>query len=175
MKEIRLQRAESEAACAWAYRRLEESFPPEERREFPDFLRIWREEERFSLFFAFDGEEEIGLVTIWQGEGFAYVEHLAVYPEKRSGGYGGSILRSLAAAHPLLVLEIEPPTAGDALRRWEFYRRHDFVMNDCPYFQPPYRAGGEKLEMRLLSRPMPLKSPEKTIAELYRMVYGIEG
>ena len=37
-----------------------------------------------------------------------------------------------------------------------------------------YSAGGEKLEMRLLSLPMPLKNPQNAIAEIYRAVYGIE-
>lgn len=155
-----------------AYRRLEESFPPEERRPFADFCRVW-EEPRFSLFFAREGGEEVGLISLWQFSDFVFVEHLAVYPEQRGGGYGGKIMRAVSAAHPALVLEIEPPTEGDKLRRWEFYRRLGFVMNDFPYFQPAYSAGGEKLEMRLLSLPMPLKNPQNAIAEIYRAVYGI--
>lgn len=173
MKEIALKRADTAEECARAYRRMEESFPPEERRPFADFCRVW-EESRFSLFFACDGGEEVGLISLWQFSDFAFVEHLAVYPEKRGGGYGGKIMRAVAAAHPALVLEIEPPTEGDKLRRWEFYRRLGFVMNDFPYFQPPYRADGEKLEMRLLSLPMPLHNPEQAIGEIYRAVYGIE-
>lgn len=156
-----------------AYRRLEESFPPEERRPFADFCRVW-EDARFSLFFAREGGEEVGLISLWQFSDFVFVEHLAVYPEQRGGGYGGKIMRAVSAAHPALVLEIEPPTEGDKLRRWEFYRRLGFVMNDFPYFQPAYSAGGEKLEMRLLSLPMPLKNPQNVIAEIYRAVYGIE-
>ncbi len=156
-----------------AYARLCETFPEEERRDYAGFCRAMGQE-NFSVFFARTGGEEVGLISLWALKGFAFVEHLAVYPEKRGGGYGGEIMRAVIARHPRLVLEIEPPDEGDRLRRWHFYRRLGFCMNDVPYFQPPYRAGGEEPEMRLLSLPAPLQDPQETIAEIYGNVYRTE-
>ena len=171
MGDIRLVKG-CAADGARAYRRLEEAFPPSERREEGAFCRLLAAEPCFSLFFAFDGEREIGLISLWEMDGFAFVEHLVVYPEHRGGGYGGKIVRAVFRFHPALVLEIEPPDEGDRPRRGDFYRRPRFCMNGGPYFQAPYPAGRGGLPMRLLSYPAPLQDPQKTVAVLREKVYA---
>ena len=56
----------------------------------------------------------------------------------------------------------------------EFYKKAGFHLNDYPYVQPPYRKGGNGVELILMSWPHPLADPERIKKELYTTVYHVD-
>ena len=64
----------------------ESAFPPEERRPWPEFVRLAETEGMFEVREVEDpvSGDFVGFVTVWNmPEGFAYVEHFAVMPDYR--------------------------------------------------------------------------------------------
>lgn len=103
----------------------------------------------------FDQEEFIGLLQWWKYPDFSYVENLAIVPEKRGGGQGQKILRTLMnpeSASPV-ILEIDPLEDEVARRRWHFYAKLGYVMNAHRHLHPPYQPGDATFELCLLSWP----------------------
>lgn len=119
---------------------LTEAFPEEERRDLPDFHTLTRCEGRFYNNVITDNDSPIGLVTYWDLERFLYIEHFAILPALRNGGYGHRVLELLKnRLRRPIVLEAEPPTEELARRRIAFYCRQGFILWQSPYLQPPYR------------------------------------
>ena len=82
------------------------------------------------------------------------MEHFAISPEKRNGGFGGFVLDSfLNQIQKNAVLEVEVPEDTLTQRRVAFYERHGFYFNPYPYLQPPMREGQSTLPLRLMTRP----------------------
>lgn len=143
------------------------SFPPSERRTraaqaaaFADpryRLECWRDQGAF-----------IGFMGWWDFGAYRYIEHVAVAPGARSGGYGSRILLTWRDADPRPVyLEIEEPRDELTRRRLAFYQRLDFVENPGVHMQPFYQPGadGEQedasgVPMQALSWPGRLSSKE---------------
>lgn len=151
------------------------SFPPEEYRDLEELRRFTERNMLFCNNIVCDGAEPVGLVTWWNFGEFRYVEHLAMSPELRNGGYGGAVLELLQSLLPgPVVLEVEIPEEEMAVRRVEFYRRHGFVLWGSEYMQPPYRRGDEPLPMRLMVRgDLDCGRDFDTVRGLiYREVYG---
>lgn len=82
-----------------------------------------------------------GLMALWEGDGFTYVEHFAVAPQLRGRGVGSRALAELTGRGRPVVLEIDPPVDEGSLRRRRFYQRLGFVENGFPHVHPPYRRG----------------------------------
>lgn len=126
------------------------AFPSEERRSEEDFSRQ-PNLPGCQVDLVYHDEVYAGFCIWWQLEGFAFLEHLAVNPEMRGEKTGQKTLNKLReVVQGPLLLEIEPPLEGDALRRLHFYLRNGFYLLDKPYRQPSYH-GGESLEMKLMS------------------------
>ena len=75
----------------------EQSFPPEERR---DWCALPVDTPAFKLWAIVDDDideepVEVGLVTVWEFDGFSYVEHFAVQPGLRGAGVGSWVLSQL--------------------------------------------------------------------------------
>ena len=78
-----------------------DSFPPDERRPFEQIVAMLREDSVFVLRLLCDDGRRVGFISCWQPD-LAYVEHFAVSPKKRGGGWD-SCRRSLlcdASIHP---------------------------------------------------------------------------
>ena len=68
------------------YSLLEASLPPDEFRARDDQRRAL-DDPAFCPYVLVDAQEAVrGLVTVWDFDGFAFIEHLAVAPELRCGG-----------------------------------------------------------------------------------------
>ncbi len=150
----------------------ESAFPPEERRPWPEFVRLAETEEMFEVREVEDpvSGDFVGFVTVWNmPEGFAYVEHFAVMLDFRGYGTGGRIIDSVQSP---TVLEVELPDSDDACRRIEFYRRHGFeVGEEMEYVQPSYAP--ELPEVRMLLMCRGCVDVNKAARRLHETVYGV--
>ena len=154
---------------------LEYSFPENERRDFDAQLEKSKCPEFRTMTLSENGKLR-GFLNFWELSDFVYLEHFAVAKELRGKGLGSELIRQLCAicTGKTIVLEAEPPELNEfSSRRIEFYRRLGFHTNPFPYKQPPYRAGGEPVELVIMSGPLPLSEGDfkEKISEIYRKVY----
>ena len=157
------------------YARMQENFAREEIRDRDAFFAQFHAQ-GYRLMHLADGDANVGFIGIWELEGGAYVEHIAVYPAFRGKRYGSDAVRAVQAAFGALVLEIEPPRTPDQIRRLHFYERLGFVVNPVDYLQPPYREGDAPLPLLLLSCPAPLGArTQAVVRQIYERVYGLKG
>lgn len=134
---------------------LQEAFPITEVRE-KQAQQALLEKSAYRLYQIKDEKDEVaGVLAIWElAEDFVYVEHFAICPEKRNGGFGGDVLEAFVKWYGKnVVLEVELPEDDLTKRRIGFYQRHGFVLNDYPYLQPPLRKGQGFLPLRLMTSP----------------------
>lgn len=112
------------------YSLLEASLPPDEFRARDDQRRALVDP-AFCPYVLVDAQEAVrGLVTVWDFDGFAFIEHLAVAPELRCGGLGSALLQDAFARRPKrFCLEVDPPETALARRRIAFYERNGLSLN----------------------------------------------
>lgn len=168
MVNIKLVRAEK-AEFDFIYDAMEDSFPVEERRDKAAAMNVLSEPQ-FSIWHTEENGKKVGFITLWELDGFTFVEHFVTYKQYRGQGYGSKVLNLLKEKENI-VLEVELPETEIAVRRIGFYERCGFSQNDYPYAQPSYREGGKSVDMILMSYPEPLKEPDSVVDELYRKVY----
>lgn len=160
---------------------LHESFPLAERRD-DDLQRDYTDHNpKFTCYLITDEEEGkrilVGLMTVWDLDGFHYGEHLATSPNLRNKGYGKQIMKRLRELYPdTFILEVERPTDEMAIRRIGFYKRCGFSLCEKDYMQPSYRKEGEEVPLYLMyagtdSIDNQFESIRDTI---YREVYGVK-
>ena len=137
----------------------------------------------FALRLLCDDGRRVGFISCWQWPDLAYVEHFAVDPAVRGGGYGAAALQRLCAeACTPVVLEVEKPHDEMSRRRIGFYRRCGFVLSERPYVQPPYSEGARPLPLHLMFFAAPSAGsdvvPDSFFCEvrdrLHRDVYRVE-
>lgn len=158
MEQLTYRRLRSAADAGWAeaYRLYEASFPPCERRSERDCAAVLGDD-RLHAECVFDGERFAGLIFWWQaGDGWAYLEHLAVDPALRGRSYGARMLRDLRARVGRVVLEIEPPEDDISRRRRGFYERNGFVYNAYDYIHPSYSQPPRPHRLVVMSAPAAL-------------------
>lgn len=132
---------------------LEESFPIDEYRP-REAQKALLHEPRYTAYILPDSESENlkALITVWQLEDFAFIEHFAVNPKYRNQGIGSAVLQEIAGLLPCQIcLEVELPETEFAKRRIDFYQRNGFFLNDYPYMQPPYSKGKKPVPLRLMT------------------------
>jgi len=154
-----------------------ESFPPNERRPVLQMRHLLEENDKFYMFVLVDeNNTRIGFINYWTLDSFIYLEHFAINPEQRNGGYGKKSIESLIKSTQLpLLAEIELPTSSDfAARRLNFYKNAGFKVWNIPYEQPPYEEGFDAIPMLLLTyRELDLNVNEEfVINQLYLHVYN---
>ncbi|MDR1644826.1 MAG: GNAT family N-acetyltransferase [Tannerellaceae bacterium] len=152
-----------------------EAFPPAERRDLHLVSELIEQEPRFTLEEIRHEDRYAGLLSYWQFDTFAYIEHFAIDASGRNQGWGATALEQFAAhVHPL-VLETEPPHDALSLRRIRFYQRAGFTLCPLPYLQPPYRKGDAWLPLCLMSYgDIDLGQNFDAIRRtLYQYVYGV--
>lgn len=153
-----------------------ESFPPEERREWPAVERLLAARRgRMAMYEILLCGRPAGFITWWNMDGFAYVEHFAVDPGCRGGGVGrNAIVSFVAAVGKPVVLEVEPAsTGGMARRRIAFYERCGFTAHPgYDYVQPPYGPGLPPVPLMLMTAGGDVSLPDAASA-LHLHVYGV--
>ena len=155
------------------YELMLQSFVSEERRDEKGFYAAL-ENAAYKLYhIAADGKIS-GFIGLWEVCGGAFVEHIAISPDCRGSGMGSAAMKAVQQRYGSVVLEIEPPTGGDRLRRYNFYAALGFKLNDVEYFQPPYRPGDAPVAMKLLSWPDALPDCKSAVNAIYSTVYGIK-
>ncbi len=128
----------------------EESFPPEERRDFYDLIEI-QKNNSLELNILYKEDAPVGILNLWDFKDYLYIEHLAISPQYRNQKIASNILTLLNKVSRLIVLEVELPTDEISSRRIEFYRRNSFSIQPYKYYQPPYRKGEKPIEMHLMA------------------------
>lgn len=155
----------------------ESAFPEDERREWSSLLSLCDACPAFELRVIYDGDREVGFITVWRWDDWRYVEHFAVDASCRGRGTGADVLRALLAEdHRPVILEVEIPVDEISRRRVEFYRRLGFVLHDnVSYMQPSYGEGRKPLPMYLMTYGVPQDRGLSAVVDiLYREVYGVK-
>ncbi len=148
------------------------SFPPEERRPWPQVADNASDPFLYGLYD--EANSFAGFITVWDFGQYAYVEHFAVDSSRRGGGIGS---KAIAALRDMLgkavVLEVEPPEHPDPMsaRRIAFYGRCGFALLDYPYIQPPYASGLPEVRLCLMTTDTTL-DPEEVEHTLHTRVYS---
>lgn len=82
----------------------------------------------------------VGFISYWMFDTYIYVEHFAIHPDRRGGGFGGFILQNLIdKTQRRIVLEIDPVIDSVSSARFHFYQRFDFSQNNYRHTHPAYR------------------------------------
>ena len=99
------------------YKLLEDSFPIDEYRP-REAQKAILSDPRYALW---TNDDRTALISVWQFDDFAFIEHLAVSPSLRNQGLGGQILTEVLASLSCPVcLEAELPETDLAQRRLNF-------------------------------------------------------
>lgn len=154
-----------------------DSFPETERRDFDLFCKLLTNEERFRLYVILYNEEYAGFITLWQFEGFYYVEHFAIDSAFRSGGIGSVAMTKVKdMLDTNIILEVEDPIDDLTKRRVRFYEALGFCIVDANYKQPPYREGDSWYDMKLMSfGELEMKKEYERVRDcIYEYVYNIK-
>ena len=155
---------------------LEESFPPEEYRTKDEQRALFDLSEYRALAACDDTGSIVGIFGVWDLEDIRFVEHFAVAPARRCGGFGTHMFHELKKTSPApLVLEVEPPNDPIAVRRVGFYERCGMVLNRYFYMQPSITAGRPSIPLYLMTQDAAVDEAEffRLRDLLYRRVYRL--
>lgn len=155
----------------WIYSGIEDNFIRSERRPYNSAKKVFKKGEA-KFYHAVSSGNKIGLICLWELDGFCFIEYLVVYDKYRNLGYGSEILSVIKTRWENIVLEAEPPISQIAERRLAFYEKNGFKINTFPYFQPTYHKDEDGIELKLLSCPNYISEPNDAINKIYKKVYG---
>lgn len=177
MIEIQQVKTKDEADYRFVEELMLTAFPEAERRDTPQQREYSDHHPLFRSHIVRNDEQPIGMVSYWDFGDFFYIEHFAISPSLRNGGYGGKVLAMLQEQlKKPIVLEVEEPTDELSTRRIGFYQRQGFTLHHHPYMQPPYRPSDTSFPMFLMScgnLDMD-KEFERVRDTLHREVYGVK-
>ncbi|MCD1118819.1 GNAT family N-acetyltransferase [Chryseobacterium turcicum] len=146
------------------------TFPAEERREWPQFIKLF-DHPNVKIISVLNHSENIGYLIIWELTNYVFVEHFEVFAEFRNQKLGSHITDYLFKNYPRIILEIEPEDLNeDAKRRFSFYKRNGFNLIDETYVQPSYGEGKKSLPLWLLANYTP-ENLKEVKDEIYDIVY----
>ncbi|MDR0368510.1 MAG: GNAT family N-acetyltransferase [Bacteroidales bacterium] len=133
------------------------SFPAEEKRSHQKHVQLIQENNAYHFYAATENRTVVGMLVLWELQGFVYLDYLATSPHFRNKGFGKQIIERLKALFALpMVLEVELPKTDLAKRRTAFYMRLGFHLSDFPYYMPDYTCPQKKIHMYLMSFPAPI-------------------
>lgn len=137
------------------WRLYEASFPPGERRKIDGQEAVIGEPNYFLELWRNDKGVLVGFTACWIYEDFRFLEHFAVDPRQRGGGYGTRILTEwMQRPGPIILLEIDPITDEISRRRQAFYRRLGYLDNESlTHSHPSYQDGTGIVPLLLMSYP----------------------
>ena len=116
-----------------------EAFLPAERRDMEQ-LKYLIEKQSNMYFNAIEEDGELcGLFVYWDFDSFRYLEHFAIFPEKRNRKIGEQVLDYVALhLKGARILEVEPAVNEITTQRINYYRRNGYEILERDYIQPPY-------------------------------------
>ena len=155
------------------YTQLENNFISAELRDYKD-AKALLSNPCFSIYHVVEEDQNVGFVSIWNLDGFDFLEHFVIYEKYRNKGLGAKTLEVLKSSGKKLLLEAELPVDEIQKRRVAFYQRCGFVKNSFDYAQPPYRKSENAVPMVLMSYPGAVENVRKTVKELYQKVYNTD-
>ncbi len=161
---INFRKLSSEQDRWWreAWELYEKSFPNKERRPYDTYVTTFANELFIGNAIECDGRFA-GILYYWQGDGYLYLEHLAVDPAMRGGSIGSKTLEALetlCGKEQKIILEIDPPIDDISRRRKGFYIRSGFCANERLYIHPSYSTPAEPHRLVLMSYPTSLSERE---------------
>lgn len=132
-------------------------FPGNERRSL-EHQQTAFESEHYRMEIFTEQDKFVGLLGYWTFDDYIYIEHLAVNPALRSGGYGSRIVsKFLSSTDKTIILEIEQVTDELTARRLHFYERLGFRTNPYDHIQPLYHEDDPTgFHLTILSYPHPI-------------------
>ncbi|MDL2267217.1 GNAT family N-acetyltransferase [Desulfovibrio sp. OttesenSCG-928-G15] len=152
MQKIRI----SDAQSPWFDRAWDiytASFPRDEIRSRAEQARLYAKPD-YRMDAWVEEDRLVGFLAWWNFDDARYIEHLAINPDCRSGGYGSRILQAwLAEDERPVYLEIEKPVDERTKRRLGFYSRLGFLLSPMTHIQPPYNRQGPGVALTVLSWP----------------------
>lgn len=175
MIEVKQVTTQDEVHYAFVEALMHTAFPQEERRDTPQQREYSDHHPQFHNNIVLQGNTPIGMISYWNMGDFFYIEHFAIDPARRNGGYGKQVLQVLQQKlQAPLVLEVEKPEDEFSIRRIGFYQREGFTLHEKPYMQPPYRPTDSGLPMLLMtSGPIDMTQRFEEVRDtLHRVVYG---
>ncbi len=156
------------------YQLFEEAFIPAELRPYDRMKDLFSKNE-FKIYILKEKVKIIGAMIAWEFDDYIYLENFAVDSSLRGNGIGGTILEYMKKVYhnKTIVLEVEEPVDDLTLRRIEFYKRHQWVLNDYHFIQPLLRENVDDVHLMLMSYPCVLNHQQcdKIKDELTRKVY----
>ena len=161
----------------WMENLMTESFPSEERRDDEKQRTLINTQKDFFCNLLIEDGNAVGMMNYWQMDGFVYLEHFAVDPQRRNGGFGQQALNTLkSTVHSPIILEAEEPNDEMSKRRIGFYQRQGFILQETEYLQPPYREGDGFLPLKLMTYgELDMKVHAKeVIAQMYERAYEVK-
>jgi ribosomal protein S18 acetylase RimI-like enzyme len=148
------------------------AFPEAERRDWQSLLNLLGTQSEMWMQVIEEDGLAIGFWVFWVLGDFYFLEHFAVDPVLRGKRYGERIMQELMQ-HSQVILEVEPASTENALRRIAFYERLGFTLLSFPYFQPCYRDPEASYPMLLMINSV-IKEEElqSKVIEIKEKVYG---
>lgn len=153
-----------------------DSFPADERREWQEIRQLLTNPS-YNIYKINVNNELTGLISIWRWSELIFIEHFALSIPTRGMGLGTQVLKQIISENPpMIIVEVELPDTGPAIRRIAFYERLGFSPCHEEYYQPPYSPGMSKVKMLLMSYPHSLSREEflSFKGKIYKEVYLIE-
>ena len=122
-----------------------EAFLPAERRDI-DQLKYLIEGQPKMYFNAIEESDELcGLFVYWNFDSFRYLEHFAIFPEKRNRKIGEQVLDYVEQhIKGPRIFEVEPAVCETTARRINYYRRNRYEILERDYMQPSYRQDSKE-------------------------------
>ena len=176
---LQLNKIKSQASPYWdsLVRVYHASFPIDEQRPIVSMTHLIGHDERFIAYTLTDEEGHfIGMLTTWHFKEFIYIEHFAIVPTLRSKGYGTEALQAFIKEHGKpVILEAEPPTDEQSIRRICFYERCGLTLYEHPYIQPAYTPTSHPVPLCLMGTIDTDLTPLSLVSDtLHREVYGVK-
>lgn len=153
------------------YRELKKSFIEDERRDFGNALRLFKDGKYEVRSIISDGKR-VGFISLWHTPDFVFAEHFVIHEEYRNLGLGAKALCELKRLFSKIVLEAEPPIEEIAKRRLAFYKRNGFIENEGAYAQPAYRKGASEVPLVIMSYPERLENFKSAVSQIKKTVYS---
>lgn len=175
---IRFERVVTTSHASWDFfvECYLQSFPSSERREIADLEAMLKNNDFYCCLIFLD-KNPVGILTTWQLDGFAYVEHFAIDKMRRGEQLGGRALNLFLESQIVpVILEVEPPDDEMSCRRIGFYERLGFKLCRLHYIQPAYSSFKRSVELCLMEWNGRLLEQhfEGVKRELYSKVYGVK-
>ncbi len=136
------------------------SFPVFELRDKQQQIEALNNEKyHLDCFLDESGENLEAFIAYWSFDDYIYIEHLAVNVNLRGKNIGSTILsRFLKSTSKKVILEIDPLVDEISKKRYGFYRKLGFVVNEYEHFHPAYNQAYRPHKLLVLSYPVQIQA-----------------